>query len=136
MKVICHGGYCCGMTHIQGFPSSLAQPMPATIKKPANEFYKWKKENPSYYWMMQYERPQETAEERLRWLVSQGLRVLTDRSSGIVEAVLTSYQGRGVAETWRPLMTELGFKEVNSHQNSNSGRTLHVFHLNTGIEND
>jgi hypothetical protein len=122
-----HGGYCCGITHISGFIHDPA----LTLAARSAVTDAMRGNNPGYYSRVYggYARPQETAEERLKALVAQ---IIEQRSKGIIECVLTDtqlYNGK-----WQPVLEKIGFRFVNKAKNSNSNRTLHVFHYNTGEE--
>lgn len=137
---ITHGGYCCGMTHLYHFPTYPNTPLPARTQLEGAALTEHYRIFPHHVRHVSDTRPAETAEERFRAIVglipspiSTPGQTYACRPSGIIEVVLTAIGGHGTAENWRPLLTELGFKEVNQHRNSNSGRMLHVFHLNTGV---
>lgn len=140
MKLVFHGGLCCGIKHIYGFrgkPDGIA-PALKKIKLPKTP---WGTE--------QYERrhdatatptrsdfsffidaaPKETYEQRLDRL----LKFCDDkRPNGIIEVVLVDttyyyYSGNQYTD-WKPVLEKKGFKEVSSCRNSNSDHRIHVFH--------
>ena len=123
-----HGGHCCGMSHIYNFP--IAGPDAECSERTAVTPLKWGTMvhwNAQYYGRMYvnwYARPKETAKERLIGLLNT---MHESRHRGIIEVVLTDRQ----KVAWDECLKEIGFKEVNSHGNSNTGNTLTVYHLNT-----
>lgn len=132
-----HGGGCCGMTHIYSLGVDPKFVLGAVTKPSVI---------PQNNQNVLYSRPKESNEERLRWIISTiGTRcqqvgnprlpcncedLTIARPGGIIEVVLTQHQ----VILWRPVLEDIGFKEVNSAVNSNSNNTIHVFHLNTGQE--
>lgn len=149
-----HGGCCCGMTHIYNFgPSFGLKPeteleervakTPEELATALKQGCVWPhgKVNDSY--------PKQTAEARLQEMLSRIEKGVplprnkdgsTDysaagyaqyragRRSGIIEVVLNTQE----EPLWRACLERNGFKEVNSHKNSNSRQTLYVFHRNSG----
>jgi hypothetical protein len=134
MYLAMHGGHCCGMSHIYGFVGGgsgiLLPELKAkdTVKLDDNgttERIRYIRQYPHMSQIYDVNRPKETAKERLIGYIKH----VTDfRRRGIIEVVLAGSQ----IDVWRATLEELGFKEVNRHINSNSGRMLFIFHLNTG----
>jgi hypothetical protein len=162
IRPITHGGHCCGITHIYGFPDEGPNTKCSEVKYLEGEEwnqqlglkvypdgtggYKAMLNYPSRANYINYSRPAETAGERLKAVIqtictpydwenrykhNNGERYI-NRYAGIIEIVLTPRMNM----TWEKFVTELGFKKVNEHMNSNSGNVLHVYHLNTGQDYD
>lgn len=116
-----HGGYCCGMTHIQGFPydpiSEVCEQKVKTTSEMTNDAF-------FAFPHLQGVYPQETGEARLKRLIDE---TKEERKYGIIEVVHTKAQ----SERWEETLLKHGFKRVNEHKNSNSGNTCIVYHLNT-----
>lgn len=128
----CHGGACCGMTHIWNFPISPNVVLVERLRLNSAEWGKFIEDNPAYLMMTNLSYPIQTAGERLYDVIrdiEQGRPSLKEsRPDGILEIVLVAYQLAG----WKEILAELSFKEVNSRRNSNSGNICHVFHRNSG----
>lgn len=119
-----HGGGCCGMTHIWHFPDSPSPTLPAHKALTGKEYLGASAINPGIVLQANESYPSQTAGERLRDALK---RIDSERSQGIVEAVLTQHQ----TPFWQKTLESNGFKLVNENKNSNSGNRLFVFHRNT-----
>lgn len=125
-----HGGKCCGIKVIYGFganpddevmedaldaiPITHADSMGHTVRSSDRFFHE--------------SAPRETALQRLDRYISY---IKERRPEHIIEVVLA--KGHFIDQSkWFPVLEEKGFKKVNSCKNSNSGNTVHVFHLNIG----
>lgn len=129
LKLGLHGGLNCGIKHIYGFnePEDLE---PALDRCEPNyrdrhgegfsvgEYHsEFGKSNELFH----REAPEETTLERLdRYL--QFLK--GNRPSGIVEVTLAENQ----FDTWKNLLRRRGFRKVSEAVNSNSSKTIYVFH--------
>jgi len=120
----CHGGKCCGISHIQGFqgnPKYSSYEQVTVLRKDANVADSERCMNPGtnlYYGPL----PSETNEKRfLRYL--KFIKKLQPK--GLVEVTLVSYQKKD----WDEILTREGFKIVTEFLNSNSGNTVSVYHL-------
>jgi len=122
MRVHNHGGECCGIKHIFGFPyfpkdKVAALPMRKVhqgaggeMRNPGKDFYPGP-------------RPVEPAQTRLKALIDY---ILSDKTGHLVEIVLY----KGTAANWHEVLTKKGFRKVSVFHNSNtSGTELHVYHL-------
>lgn len=101
MKMVYHGGSCCGMKHIYGFtcnPDSAAYFEPGSLYAPKGGM---------------------TNKEFLTYLCEKNKRRCT-------EVILTSAQ---IRFGWLPILQELGFELVSRFKNANSGCICNVFHL-------
>lgn len=129
MKMTFHGGNCCGIKHISGMgegPDKLCFGKNET--EPRTEYIEG--EEVSSEWdVFSESRPVESGEDRLKAM----LNYLSQwRSKGIVEItlVLMESDSNFSQRAWVPVLEKLGFREVNSCFNSNSGNIVHVYHLN------
>lgn len=120
MKLVYHGGKCCGVKNIHtlGYsPNDLFGEVMETFCKVTCDGGS----NPmgSETLFFTGAAPQETAKKRL-------VRLLefhdTMRSNGMIEVTTTSLLDQ--TEKWRPVLEENGFKEVASCFNSNSSRRV------------
>lgn len=137
MKLVSHGGSCCGMRHIYCVynPDTVLIALPAIPPRPVED------QSAHNTWVAQCNArglyldaaPKETAVERMK-------RILlfcedTNKQRGIIEVVVAGRDGVGQAAKWRPYLEKLGFKLVNESLNSTSPNTIYVWHYNTGIGN-
>jgi hypothetical protein len=131
-----HGGQCCGMTHISGFPESPATTCGAVLAKTVAEIQEYNaRQRTDYYGVPRWHaRPEESAGDRLKALIrcithgDPGSIYSSGRTRGCIEVTLIDSQ----LLNWGEFLEGLGFKKVNSFINSNSHRRVHVLHLNTG----
>lgn len=124
MRLILHGGKCCGIKHIYDLGRSPNARLPAkrATKKLKSEAT-YSVSSPSHFHYPSA--PAETYVQRLdRYLAFLD----ANRPKGICEIVLSDYQ----LVHWRGLLEERGFKLVNKCKNSNSGCTIHIYHRNKG----
>lgn len=122
MRLILHGGMCCGMKQIYGMGFSVHEMVPAKrrTKVLANEGNQYMSSKKDFHYPSA---PKETAGARLdRYLAFLDAY----RPKGICEIILADWQLVG----WRDFIKERGFVEVNKCKNSNSGNMIHVFHRN------
>lgn len=122
MRLILHGGSCCGMKHIWGLGYDHADMVPRKrrTQKLKNEGDCYISSPRSFFWLSA---PTEPASNRLDRL----LEFLDEhRPQGICEIVLNGSQLLG----WRDFIEDRGFVQVNKCKNSNSGNTIYVFHRN------
>lgn len=122
MRLILHGGKCCGFKHIYdlGEGPSEIEPKKRKTKKLKNEGSAYISSPRSFFWPSA---PEETKGERLDRL----LTFLDDyRPRGICEIILSDWQ----LVAWRNFIRERGFVEVNSCKNSNSGNRIYIYHRN------
>lgn len=121
-QVSYHGGACCGIKHIWGLPPSPSSTVGRKGKQKAgpNEATQYYRGNASFFPITA---PLEKASDRLNRIIDY---IKSRRPGGIIEIVLSSHQ----LLNWREHLKSIGFVEVNKVRNSNSGNTIHVYHLN------
>lgn len=122
MRLILHGGKCCGMKCIYdlGYYPTEIVPRKRKTKKLKNEGAAYLSSPKSFFYEAA---PEETKGQRLNRL----LEFLDEkRPKGICEIVLADWQ----LVAWRDFIKARGFVEVNKCMNSNSGNSIHVFHRN------
>ncbi len=122
MRLILHGGKCCGMKQIFGMGHSVSEMCPAkrATKRLANEGDQYLSSKKDFHYPAA---PAETMGARLdRYLALLDAH----RPQGICEIILADHQ----LYVWRDFIKERGFVEVNKCKNSNSGNMIHVFHRN------
>lgn len=135
MKVLYHGGLCCGIKIIYGFQGNPAYNEcktyePEWVKDPSLKDSKMNKDKRGVNVSSEESPcplafPRQTGLERLKALIKW---VKEWRPKGIIEITLTdAYQSY-----WYPELKKLRFKEVNKFVNSNSGNTVRIFHLKYG----
>ncbi len=110
VNLLNHGGYCCGMRHIQGFNGydrnrDVPRPIP-------------------------YSPRTETGYERLKRLVFS-CNQRGAASGRLIEVVLTNQQCRSNPQLLQDLK-EIGFDLVNRFRNANSRSICNIFHYNQG----
>lgn len=123
MQAYIHGGKCCGIKHIQGLGWS---PNETIVRKKKTR--PLKSEASSY---MNSTRPffcdsapAETYEKRLDRIIDF---IEAKRPKGVIEVVLSDSQ----LILWRSKIEARGFELVTKAKNSNSGGTIHIYHLIT-----
>lgn len=147
MRLVFHGGKCCGIRTIYGLPTCIynkgspekEQVVPINLDKKdvdpklivpdypdirGNHVSSDKDFYPYY-------RPMESVEERLEEFL---IFLRKHRPNGIVEVALAESEGDQTYLTkqktlFEPLLLKHGFKEVSSCKNSNTGRRIHVYRL-------
>lgn len=129
LSLVFHGGNCCGIKTVHGFgcnPLGMTGPLP---RIPEDESDKIGTTVSSKQRFFHEEAPLETKVDRLkRYIAYMGQY----RPSNILEAAIATREPLTIQDQWIPIFEELGFKLVNSHKNSNTGNTVHVWHLNVG----
>jgi hypothetical protein len=137
LKVQVHGGRCCGIKTIHGFYSGPNGKL--GYKKPQ----KYNSDTDCYghsvgkgYNWYRPSRPKETYLERFEEYICY---IKLKRPQGLIEITMTDGQLDGYQywnnnidkhnHAWAPVLEKHGFKEVTSFKNSNTGNTVHVFHL-------
>lgn len=125
MKLILHGGKCCGIKTIYEMGFQPSEIVPALRKKKPLPHEGHGFINGGGKRFFHEAAPKETKGERLDRYIKF---VKDNRPKNIIEIVLAGYQ----KATWEGFLTERGFKIVNEHKNSNSGNRIYVFHLNVG----
>lgn len=148
-----HGGHCCGVSHIYNLPDNPDVRLRPRTEKPKAEYENFCRQNPTHSHDANDTLPEQTAGERIVDIISQikggmgfdqsewglapsgrrasmfgGYHVDTGRTVGIVEVILSD----GQLLQWKGFIEGLGFRVVNTSRNSNSGRVISIFHLNTG----
>lgn len=145
MRLLRHGGACCGMRQLVGFFSKPDQVFEAVTEPPvtltsaysvvkniadsvmSHEDIVW----PSIgigkpFEMRPAELPKQTSLERLDMLLEHYDK---DIKYGVIEAVLaTGWVNNNQLTHWRPILEERGFKFVTKCRNSNTHNDLYIFH--------
>lgn len=122
MRLILHGGKCCGMKHIYNLGYSATE-----MESAKRKTMKLKNEGDCYMssvrpFFYPYA-PAETKGARLdRYLAFLD----ENRPRGVCEIILSDWQLVG----WRDFIESRGFKLVNKCKNSNSDCTIHIYHRN------
>jgi hypothetical protein len=107
-----HGGHCCGVAHLHGFPSSLNNIQQALSTSP-NTFKPMSGHTNCY----NTSAPPEEAQDRVdRWLA------LRDR--GTTYNITEAYLSTGQIGIWGPFLVSRGFEKVAQCYNSNSGNQI------------
>ena len=140
MKLVFHGGKCCGVKTIHGFsdPNGMCQ---ALEKKSALYNDKHGAEVKSDLSFFTDEAPKESQKDRFIRLVNW---CKEQRPHGLIELLLSTQscwmtvdadEGEDGAvygtqiDIWRPIVEEAGFKEALTFKNSNTNRNVTLFHL-------
>lgn len=126
-----HGGLCCGIKTIYGFPvkpEGNVYELEKTSINNADQQGNQVSSNDRFYHL---EAPKEPALDRLKRYIDY---LKEHRPQGIVEVVLAetteeSYKTYCQYTNWNDTLLELGFKESVSARNCNSGNIVHVYHL-------
>lgn len=122
IQLVTHGGKCCGIKTIYGFPhpNHLVDPIGADEKnKNRDVFMPSDHVGKSFYPLA---RPEETAEARFDAFI---LYVKRTRPSHLIEAILNQFQ----LPYWKDFLKSRGFHLVQLHHNSNtSGTGIYTFH--------
>jgi hypothetical protein len=125
MKLSFHGGNCCGIKHIHGLLNSPDYMVDERELDSLDPFFNEKYELPpngSKQTPCYESRPRETAEERLRFYIDW---LEKNRPFSLVEVTLAPYQKL----EWHKTLLDIGFVEVTTFLNSNSGCHITVYHL-------
>lgn len=124
LQAVNHGGHCCGVKHILGFPyrpndmttglSAVSVSIGASPEMaPGKRFYPGPE-------------PQEPGGVRLDKLLDY---IDKYKTAHLVEAVLN----KSIAANWKEFLEERGFKQVTEFKNSNTDSKLYVFHRVTPL---
>lgn len=125
LRLVAHGGLCCGVKTIYGFTCSPESKLAALQACPADNrdtYGNYVHSNDRFF---NDAAPEETYLERLdRYLAFLEKK----RPKGLVEVTLTTSQ----LCVWGNLLRKRGFKKVTTFVNSNSGNTVVVLHKTYG----
>jgi hypothetical protein len=132
MRILLHGGNCCGIKHIcsLGFyphtPLAARKPIKRTSinQTPSSGTNDMRSSVSNRYRNEDFfceKAPEETSEKRFERFVNY---IKTNRSHGIIEVVIN-----GAQHKWVPIFEQFDFKKVSSGKNSNTSTTITVFHL-------
>lgn len=124
-----HGGKCCGIKTIYGFeenPDELELALTATPPTDHDILYNNVQSNMNFFHLAA---PEETRLERLDRYIAY---VKERRPWHIIEVALAEGSFIHQIEAWGRILKERGFKLKTSAKNSNSGNTVHIFHLVIG----
>ena len=126
MRLVFHGGKCCGIKTIYGFdsPSDIVS---AVKKKSVTNKDAYGEHVGSNMDFFTDAAPKETQKERLDRLIAFCMK---RRPQGIIEVTLAQHRNHyfDQVKPWGPLLRKRGFRCVTKALNSNSGNTVHVFH--------
>jgi hypothetical protein len=130
MKIMFHGGKCCGVKHIFGLgtsPTSLLSPRTGVDKDdddyegpydPTADGDDFRTDGPEWF---DEDAPRESHEKRLE----RYLEFIRKHQPGCLVEVIICTSGTFYNQSaWKPVLEKNGFKEVISWTNSNSGATL------------
>lgn len=132
MKIVLHGGDCCGIKHIHGlsyYPSEQVCARKArkrtsylgnTYNNALNDM-RSHNSNRNYDFFNEAA-PKESYEKRFERLVKF---VKDKRKHGIIEVVLSN----STQKAWIPIVLREGFKEVSRGTNSNTSVVIVIYHL-------
>lgn len=131
MKITFHGGKCCGVKTISGFPKS---PLSVCGKvdarpEPVSNLDAVGFNVTSEFDVFNAAAPEETAIDRLDRLIAF---IKKWRPCGIIEVCLAEGKSIYQVSTWEESLLERGFKLSIKNYNSNSGNIVHVYHLGYG----
>lgn len=137
-----HGGACCGAKTIKGFPIQPSQVLPALGHAHGNTSPElWPSAEGVTFTdttagtrFYRHARPQEAAEARFRFYIDF---LKKTRPGHMVEVILIGPSPKKGSSSsmmdqdtrWRPILEEVGFKEVSKWENSNSNNVLFCYHL-------
>jgi hypothetical protein len=130
MRLVFHGGKCCGIKTIYGFerPDYFVSPEEKRGFICPDEYGHHVSSDTDFF---TDEAPEETELERFDRLIEF---CENHRPNGIIEAVLASsdYKDYNQPPFWEEHFLKRNFKLVNQCLNSNSGNTVYVYHRNSG----
>lgn len=120
LRLVCHGGQCCGIKHIYNFPAKHyvlgAESAIGSVKGPYDQQH-----SPGKRYFCRAA-PKETALERLDRLLAFCKK---EQPGGMVEVVLNQWQ----AKEWGDILEQRGFILGPRFNNSNTFSTLQVYWL-------
>lgn len=125
MNLYFHGGKCCGIKVIAGFPSlptsnvNYLEKIAASNADADGENVSTKR--PFFH----REAPSETGKERFDRLIAY---CEERRPKGLIEVVLTDYIWDKIHSNWKTTLKSRGFKKVSNFINSNSDNRCYVYH--------
>lgn len=140
IKIQTHGGRCCGIKSIHGFYSGPNGPIAPKKRQrwEARTDIDGNSVSRGYNWYRP-KRPKETYLQRLEEYIRY---IKEKRPQGLIEITMTEYQLSGyqycysssekINYAWQPVLDRLGFKLVSKFTNSNTTKTVYVFHLTYG----
>lgn len=123
LKLVNHGGKCCGKKTIYGFNLSPYHPwycsaIGETSMNNADKYGNVVSCNDRFF---HWSAPQESYLERLKRYIRY---VEHYRPKHLIEVTINKHQ-----IAWKPVLEELGFKQVNEWVNSNTNCTIYELHL-------
>lgn len=119
LELLCHGGRCCGIKHIQGFHLYPTMTVPAYT----NDSYPLNAGGQSEAGA-EFFRGTAPAETMLQRLDRYLDFCKTKQIQGLIEVTLVANQRK----MWGKLLKERGFKELKPFKNSNTGNQIWVYH--------
>lgn len=139
LKVTCHGGQCCGIKHISGFPlyPNHGKEWSLEADNTFDDEDSSGEDVSTRLRFFQDAAPEEPLWDRFDRMLAY---IKKERPGGIVECVLAKEGKEG--HDWDqialhgPKLIERGFKVVNEVDNSNSYNICRVYHLNMLYDHD
>lgn len=130
MRLVMHGGKCCGIKTIYGFDDSPDEWTGSVAKKNTTDKDTFGEHVGSNVDFFTDEAPEETFKARLDRLIAFCIK---RRPHGIIEATLSDYASYGSSwmdqrTLWQPLLRKRGFKLVTKALNSNTQNNVYVYH--------
>jgi len=131
MSLVNHGGKCCGIKSVYNMYTDPMQEHGALEAIPFNDNDACGRNVTSNMRFFHEAAPKETGVDRLKRYIAYMEQY---RPLNMLEVVLAQspYDYCCQLIKWEPVLLELGFKKVFSHNNSNSGNICHVFYLAIG----
>lgn len=126
MELVFHGGQCCGIKIIHDLGCTPDVTIGPLSKVPVDDSDQYGKEVSSHQRFFHREAPAESRVERLKRYIEY---CHERRPQGLIEITTADDTRAFVSQhLWNPILTELGFKVVSEFKNSNSERTVKVWH--------
>lgn len=127
MRLLFHGGLCCGIKHIRNFSTYTDDMLPAVAAGTVRNHDQYGHAVNSELDFFTEEAPIESAIDRLDRLLAFCDK---KRPSGIIEVTLAKGLYIDQLKVWEGELLKRGFKLVNSCYNSNSNNRVFVYHRN------
>lgn len=119
MRLVNHGGKCCGIKHIHGIPWNPTVKVTALLKRACYQGAVGEMSNPAKDFFPG-PAPAETGEERLNRLLEY---LDSKKKSHLVEITFNNmYRG------WNKILKAKGFRIVSKFTNGNTGNSIEVYH--------
>lgn len=152
MELVTHGGRCCGVRTIYSLGSNPDYTVDALEKPPSSiDYTNISAKGGAWEYSKQAQRffkdtaPREPAVDRLkryiayteqlrpRGMIEVYIAGVSDEQYAIMsDTTKANYDKHDQGRSWAPVLTELGFKEVNRFVNWNTNKTIFVWNRNSG----